>query len=300
MKFTLLGTRGSRPILTPELIRYGGNTTSYKIDIDGMNPIFIDGGTGIFREGVRAMKAGEKPYRACFLITHTHWDHILAFPFFSPLYEKDAQIRIMGPRSEKYDIETLFEHQHAKGLIPIPFKEIKDQIAFHELHPDQDFSIEMASVKTIMLNHQGLTLGYRISSGHKSVCIITDNAPIRNNHLSALMKDWHKERLREHEQEFLDKLIRFISGADLMLHDCHFTVDSIVGKENWGHSYPEMAAELALKGEVKRLIIGHHAPEDKDADVDHKVESARNYLKQIGYANAVEIFAIQEGVELCL
>ncbi len=300
MKFTLLGTRGSRPILTPERIRYGGNTTSYKISVDGMNPIFVDGGTGIFREGVRAMKAGEHPYRACFLITHTHWDHILAFPFFSPLYDKDTKICIMGPRSEKYDIETLFEHQHAKGLIPIPFKQIRDQITFHELYPDQDFSIEQAAVKTLMLNHQGLTLGYRITANGKSVCIITDNAPIKNNHLSVLMKNWSKDRIREYEQEFTDKLIRFVAGADLMVHDCHFTIEGIIGKENWGHAYPEMAAELALKGEVKQLIIGHHAPEDKDTDVDQKVESARNYLRQIGYPNEVEIFAVQEGVELCL
>lgn len=300
MKFTLLGTRGSRPILTPERIRYGGNTTAYKISIPGMQPIFIDGGTGIFREGVRAMKNGDRPYRASFLITHTHWDHILAFPFFTPLYEKDTRIQIMGPRSEKYDIQTLFEHQHAQGLIPIPFQQIKDKITFYELHPDQEFSIEQARVKTILLNHQGLTLGYRISANGKSICVITDNAPIRNNHLSVLMKAWNKERMREHEQEFTDHLIRFISGADLMLHDCHFTVEGIIGKENWGHAYPEMAAELALKGHVKKLIIGHHAPEDKDADVDHKVEAARHHLEQIGYPHAVEIFALQEGVELCL
>jgi ribonuclease BN (tRNA processing enzyme) len=300
MKFILLGTRGSRPILTPERLKYGGNTTSYKIVIDGMSPIFIDGGTGIFREGVEITSAGKSNFHAHFLITHTHWDHILAFPFFDPLYKTGTKISIMGPRSEKYDIKALFEHQHARGLIPIPFSRIRHKIAFKELYPDQEFILEKATVKTFRLNHQGLTLGYRISDGQKTVCIITDNAPIRNNHLSVTMKDWKPEDYTTLEQEFTRGLTEFVQNADLIFHDTHFTLESIKGKENWGHSCPEMAVDLAVVANVKQLIIGHHAPEESDGDVDKKVQDAIHYLKAHYPQSALDVCAVSEGATICL
>jgi len=42
MKFALLGTRGSRPILTDQQVKYGGNTTAFKITIEGMDTIYVD------------------------------------------------------------------------------------------------------------------------------------------------------------------------------------------------------------------------------------------------------------------
>lgn len=300
MKFTLLGTRGSRPILTRKRVRYGGNTTAFKVSIDGMNPIYIDGGTGIFREGVDIVRRNHRGFRAYFLITHTHWDHILAFPFFTPLFSPDTKITIMGPRSEKYSIKALFEHQHDKGLIPIPFDVFREKIEFAELYPDQTLTIEKATVRTIELNHQGLTLGYRIEHDGKSICVITDNAPIRNNHLGGLMKNWKAEKAAEKEKQFDENLTKFISGTDIMLFDTHFTRESIKGKENWGHSCPEMAVDFAVRAGVKRIILGHHAPEDRDPDVDLKIDSARAYLKELSPSSPIEILALHEGEEICL
>lgn len=300
MKFTLLGTRGSRPILTRKRVHYGGNTTSFKISIDGMNTIYVDGGTGIFREGVETVRKHPSDFRAYFLITHTHWDHILAFPFFTPLFTSDARITIMGPRSEKYSIKSLFEHQHDKGLIPIPFDIFRDKIEFRELYPDEVFQIEKATVRTIELNHQGLALGYRIDHGGKSICIITDNAPIANNHLGGLMKNWKPEEMVSRENAFNDRLTEFISGADLMLFDTHFTKETIKGKENWGHSCPEMAVDFGVKAGVKRIVLGHHAPEDRDPDVDKKIESARAYAAELHASDTMVILAMCEGEELWL
>ncbi len=295
MKFILLGTRGSRPILTPDRVKYGGNTTAFKIEIEGMSPLYVDGGTGLFREGVAMANAQPKGFRANFLITHTHWDHILAFPFFAPLFDEGTKITIMGPRSEEYTVEELFKLQHNKGLIPIPFSMIKDKMEFKELHPDMNFEIEKATVKTVQLNHQGLTLGYRIEHSGKTICVITDHAPIENNHLGVLMKAWKKEEFSQSEKAFYDRLVSFVRDADLMLHDTHFTQDGIKGKESWGHSTPEMAVDLALKANVKKIILGHHAPEDLDEHVENKINSARSYLKSIGKEGSVSVLALSEG-----
>jgi ribonuclease BN (tRNA processing enzyme) len=300
MRFTLLGTRGSRPILTRRRVTYGGNTTAFKITIEGMSPIYVDGGTGIFREGVQIVRGGQKNFRAHFLITHTHWDHILAFPFFAPLFSSDTRITIMGPRSEKYSIKALFEHQHNKGLIPIPFDLFRDRIDFRELHPNQSFQLELATVRTVELNHQGLTLGYRIEHGGKSVCIITDQAPIANNHLGTLMKSWEPKEYGRKEKAFEETLTAFVAGTDLMVYDTHFTKETIRGKENWGHSCPEMAVDVAVRAGVRRVVLGHHAPEDKDADVDRKIEAARTHLQSSGRAGGIEVGAMREGEDAWL
>lgn len=34
----------------------------------------------------------EGPARVHLFLTHTHWDHILGFPFFKPLFESDTEI----------------------------------------------------------------------------------------------------------------------------------------------------------------------------------------------------------------
>lgn len=300
MIFTLLGTRGSRPVFTPERVQYGGNTTSYKIQIDGMSPIYVDFGTGVYREGLNILENnGDKPFKAHFLITHTHWDHILAFPFFTPIYRDSTSVTIHGPRSEKYSIKNLFQVMHDKGLFPVPFSILGQQVTFKELRPNERFQLEDATIKTYQLNHQGLTIGYRIEHEGKTIAIITDNAPIQNNHLGYEIKDWPPEQTDQKEKEFEDGLVEFIRDADLMVFDTHFKMDTIKGKENWGHSTPEMSIDFGVRGNVKRILLAHHAPEDSDADIESKLTQAKTYLSGISDLN-IDILALSEGDQVCL
>ena len=106
--------------------------------------------------------------------------------------------------------------------------------------------------------------------------ILTDIAPILNNHLGFGMKDFRKPE----EERYYQGLIEFCHEADLLLHDTHFNEETIRGKESWGHSTEIMAVELALKSQVKTLILGHHAPEDNDQAVLKKLENARRFKDQ--------------------
>ena len=73
LRFTILGTRGSMTTASPEMMRYGGNTTSYLFETEE-EAIIIDAGTGI----MNPPDVGEK--RLSLIITHTHIDHILGLP----------------------------------------------------------------------------------------------------------------------------------------------------------------------------------------------------------------------------
>jgi len=287
--FQLLGTRGSRPILSPDFITFGGNTTAYKIWGDDIFPLYVDGGSGLFREGARL---AEDINHFTFLLTHSHWDHILAFPFFNPFYRANTYARFWGSSSFKETFEELFKHQFQTDAFPVQYSELPVQIHFTTIRGGHQFVIEpplyqhhhaaavpyhgFYTIATYQINHPGLDLGYRIEYNGKVIVILTDIAPILNNHLGFGMKDFRKPE----EERYYQGLIEFCHEADLLLHDTHFNEETIRGKESWGHSTEIMAVELALKSQVKTLILGHHAPEDNDQAVLKKLENARRFKDQ--------------------
>ncbi|MFC1744484.1 MBL fold metallo-hydrolase [Candidatus Riflebacteria bacterium] len=307
MKFTLLGTRGSRPVIKKETFKYGGNTTSYKIEIEGMPPIYIDGGTGLFREGRRIssdLKSNKiTEFRAYFLVTHTHWDHILSFPFFKPFYRDKTQFTVYGPASSarNWEIEDLFNMQHRKGLFPVPFELLRKHLRFVDVKPGKKIKIEKAEVKTMQLNHQGLTIGYRIkeSTTGKSIAVITDNAPVEDGNFLGVGMNYSKKDWPKRTKEFNNKLVRFLKDTDLVLQDTHFTHEGIKGRENWGHSTPDKAVEFSARAGVKTLILGHHAPEDDDKDVKKKLQNARKLARNT-FKSDLKVILVRERETICL
>jgi ribonuclease BN (tRNA processing enzyme) len=297
--FQLLGTRGSRPILDQEFIRFGGNTTSYKIWAKGLFPIYVDGGTGLFREGHRVF---EQTNHFTFLLTHAHWDHILSFPFFKPFYHPDTYARFWGSASFKETFEELFQHQFQTDAFPVNYSELPAKIEFTSITTKQTFIItppiqsvqDVTSprisreyiVHTYQLNHPGYDLGYRIEYASKSIVILTDTAPIENNHLGYGMQNYTKED----EKRYYQGLIEFSRDADLVLYDTHFNEETIKGKESWGHSTEVMAVNVALECGAQKLILGHHAPEDNDHAILKKLENARRLSK----SHSLEVFILEE------
>ena len=294
LNFQLLGTRGSRPILARDFIKFGGNTTAYKVWADGVFPIYIDGGSGLFREGVRL---SETIHDFTFLLTHSHWDHILAFPFFQPFYRPETQARLWGTPSFKATFEELFKHQFQTDAFPITYSELPSKITFENVRGGEHFRIMHPnsatpeasessqnsgySISTYQINHPGIDLGYRIEWGGKSIVILTDIAPIEDNHLGHGMRNFSVSD----EKRYYQGLVDFCHDADLLLHDTHFNEDNIAGKESWGHSTEIMAVMLALRSRVKTLILGHHAPEDNDLAVSQKLERAR----RVAASHALEV-----------
>ena len=86
------GSRGSTPVSGAEYIKYGGDTTCLEIRTKSDDIIIVDAGTGIRRLGNRLMD--ENRYKYNLLFTHSHWDHLMGFPFFKPLYEEKSEFRM--------------------------------------------------------------------------------------------------------------------------------------------------------------------------------------------------------------
>lgn len=273
MIVSLLGTRGSRPVSVVDSLRYGGNTTSFKVEIHDAPPIYIDGGTGLYEEGIRLLGEGIPP-EICVLMTHTHWDHILSFPYFKPLYEPSCHVRFFAPVNQNRPFIELIQGQHNPRAFPVPFSQLKARQTFTNAASGDSYTVGRARFSALQLNHPGMTLGWRIGGDGRSVAIITDNAPIRDNHLGEGMAAQAAHDPRGFEERFEAGLVAFIRGADLVIYDTHFDEEHVQKRRHWGHSTPDMAVEHCLRAGVRRLILHHHAPEDSDGDIDRKAEAA--------------------------
>jgi len=295
MKVSILGVRGSRPVSSHNMMHYGGNTTSFRIDIDGIPPIFVDGGTGLYEEGIR-LASQPGPLRIYMLVTHTHWDHILSYPLFEPFYRQDCEVTFFAPVSEKADFPRLIRGQHHDRTFPRSFNEITAHIEYRSFSGGEKFKLDGATISAFRLNHPGITIGWRIEHDERAVCIITDNAPVENNYLGEGMRERAAADPQAFEKEFNDSLTDFILGADLVIYDTHFDEAGIKNRRHWGHSTPQTATAFALEAGVRHLLLHHHAPEDTDFMVDRKLDEARSIA---GEQNLV-VEAAAEGMVLWL
>jgi ribonuclease BN (tRNA processing enzyme) len=296
MKLKLLGVRGSRPTHKRGLLGYGGNSTSFEFPVEGSDfHLFLDGGSGLAHRG---RSLGERPSKKkfYFLITHTHWDHILGFPFFEPFYNDDNEFTFYASNTSKSTFNKLFFGLHRADNLPVPSTQLKAKIDFKGVQPGETFMIEnKVKVTTYQINHQGITLAYRIQHGNDDVAIVTDNAPIEDgNYLGENMIELSKGREKEFEKEFNDGLVAFLKGCNTVVFDTHFTEANL--KPDWGHSTPDKALEICTNANVNRLILFHHAPEDLDDHVLAKVQSILDKALLAG----VEVVAAKEGDEWTL
>ena len=288
MRLRFLGVRGSIPIHSSEVLEFGGNTTSFEISfVNEEFRLFIDGGTGLAQYSYRD-KFDPSILKYHFLITHTHWDHILGFPFFLPYQNEKNEFTFHASETSKSTFSQLLLGLKNQVHLPVPLEQLKSQLKFRSLQPNQCFTIEeKVKVETYQLNHQGVTLGYRLQYNKDSVAIITDTAPIENgNYLGENFPDNKDE---DFEKRYNEGLINFIKNCHTVVFDTHFTEKTL--KPDWGHSTPEIALDFCIKANVKRLFLFHHAPEDDEQMTRSKVS---NLTKRAAKYN-IEVHAAKEG-----
>src|SRR5437660_618070 len=68
--------------------------------------------------------------------------------------------------------------------------------------------------------------------------------------------------------------IRFLDGADLIIHDAQYTLDEFPAKAGWGHAPLERVVDYAMLARAKQLALFHHDPTRHDEAVDRLCELA--------------------------
>ena len=152
MKIIFWGTRGSVPVPGEETTVYGGNTTCLEIILENGNTVIIDAGTGIRLLGDKLLK--EKRHKNLYLfITHTHWDHLLGFPFFDPLYYSSTRIFVDGSDNCMRGLKFTFDNKMGDGFFPVKFDDLKAEISYLNKISREPLKIGETVIDSIPLHH---------------------------------------------------------------------------------------------------------------------------------------------------
>jgi len=268
------GDRGSMPTPGPETVEFGGNTSCIEVRC-GKRLIIIDAGSGIRQLGDSLMRTDfpKGPISADIFITHTHWDHIMGFPMFTPIYVPGTELRIRGPITYEEDpLEKVIGSQLSYRYWPVRQEELAAKITYEQI---KEATFDLGDgiwLTTKYLNHPILCLGYRFEYRGRSFVTLYDNEPFRNvfptDPADPQYEEVYAREGEEAAREQNEKIQGFMAGADLLVHDTQYTAKEYVsGKVGWGHSSFEHAINSAHRAGVKRLLLFHHDPNRADTEL---------------------------------
>jgi len=273
------GARGSIPVSGPEYLKYGGDTACLEIRTAEDDIIIVDAGTGIRRLGNRLLAEGRHEYNLIF--THAHWDHILGFPFFKPIYRKETSLQMGGCPSCREAVKEMIAKVMTPPNFPIDFANVQARISYRECS-ELGFAVHSLNVTPIQTSHPGSGIGYKFSEKGKTFVFLTDNE-LGHKHPGGL--DY-------------DAYVRFASGADLLLHDAEFTDEEYRTKKTWGHSTYRDALRLALDARVRQFGLFHHNQERSDEAIDEILKECRRIIA--ARDSSLACFAARMGMEIRL
>jgi ribonuclease BN (tRNA processing enzyme) len=98
--------------------------------------------------------------------------------------------------------------------------------------------------------------------------------------------------------DWRNRLVDFVRGAALLIHDATYTTAEYDRHRGWGHSTHEEAVSLALDAGVEQLVLFHHRPERGDDDLDQCLASCQALVRSRG--STLTVRAAAEGMTLAL
>lgn len=257
------GSRGSLPVSGERYIRYGGNTTCVEVRNSAGDIIIVDAGTGVRELGNALMAEGRRSFHMLF--THGHWDHVLGFPFFLPIYSRSTSIEVFGCATAQKTAREILEGTMEPPNFPVEFYDVSADIRFNGVCP-RDYDLNGLRVETIPLTHPNGGHGYRFTENGRSFVFLTDNE-LGAEHAGGVPFGRYAE---------------FSEGAALLVHDAEYRPEEYRRTKGWGHSVFTDALRLAGEAGAERFGLFHHNVERTDDDLDKMVEECRRIAGPTG------------------
>ncbi len=272
MKIRFWGTRGSIPTPGQRTVRYGGNTACVEVR-DGSGALLIlDAGTGLRELGLQIAQNGKSSLDIDLFISHLHWDHIQGIPFFRPAYDPKNHLRIYAPVHPQ-PLKDLLGMGMDDPFFPVDLDAIPAKIDMDEMPSGGTKTVGGFTVRATKIHHPAPSLAYRVEADDAAVVYATDT-----------------------EDPFSgaeNPVIELAAGADVLVHDAQYLDDDY--KRGWGHSTVATAVDVAVRANVKRLVLYHHDPDRTDDMLDKIGADAQRLARERG---SIEVLVAYEGMEL--
>jgi phosphoribosyl 1,2-cyclic phosphodiesterase len=257
LRIRFWGVRGTIPTPGPDTVKLGGNTSCIDILTSDKQLIIIDAGSGILRLGKTLQKEYPDRIKANILISHTHWDHIQGFPFFSPVWGRHNRFIVVGQKRVGKQLEEILANQFVEPYLPFQYQTLPADLIVKEVEDGETIIIgDDTAVTFANLNHPGGCLGFRVENNGSIVTYCSD--------------------VGHPDGGFDPNVLQLASGADLLIHDAHFTtMEEKAQKSDWGHSCWIEAVQIAVEAGVGCLALFHYSPDSEDTEMEDILLKAR-------------------------
>lgn len=306
-KVKFWGVRGSYPVAKKEFLKYGGNTSCVEVNI-GKHRVILDGGTGvialgdkIFQEHVSSADNvfDRTPINVTMLLSHVHQDHIQGLNFFKPMNVFTTKISLFGYSGYDSSLdETLSELVYGKSF-PINLYDVTADCAITDISESEivvlDDKNELPILKRISSVHDVKPVGNEIiisfmkSNSHPNFGVMCFKISYKNKTLVFATDT-------ECYSGGSKRLEMFAKDADLLIHDSQYTqedyMSQVFPKQGFGHSTFDMAYEIAMSANAKKLAFYHFDPSYNDEKLTN--------IEKIFKSKNKDCFFAKEGMEICL
>jgi ribonuclease BN (tRNA processing enzyme) len=194
-----------------------GNTPCVLVDSDEYYIIF-DAGDGIYK--LDQYLIADKPIYL--FISHFHLEHIFGFHILSKFRFKQG-INVYVQNGSMGILQQIIRHPFTVPLGDLPFN-----IKINELSEGSHKIPFPVTCK--FLFHADPCFGYRINIDGKTIAYCTDTG-------------------------ICDNSLELSKDADILIHECSSKIGQYFN--NWPHTNPQEAAQLAIRANVKQLALFH-------------------------------------------
>ncbi len=293
------GVRGSyaSPFLTH--LKVGGNTSCVEINVDD-HVLICDAGTGIIPFGDKIIAEGINK-NLLIVFTHYHWDHICGLPFFKPAFIPDWNINFFGPGESIREMKQTLNSQMQTPYFPVGAENWMANIDY--INPrTTELSSGPIKITYYNVHHPGITYGYKIKAGSKTIIYVSDNeCQFLDKSIKQKMIEFSEEEqqmFKTMNQEEYKHELKAIQDADILIHDAQYTPEDYEKKRGWGHSCYVDVVNYAIDARVKELYLYHHDPCNDDDAIDKIYENCQTIIQQRGAL--LKCHVAREGLEINL